>query len=239
MQSCQAEALVIFCDETEIPWLRFLRRGFRHVFIAVSVPGGWVTIDPLCTVLDVRMHQPMSARALTRWFERRGLIVLPARLRQPVAPVGTMGLWRPFTCVEAVKRALGVHAWRVITPYQLYRHLGGAVHPPSPARSRRLSLKEKLMARLISPPKPRVPAQAPAVPPTAVILTAATPATRPAMPSMNGNAGEAAIDAATQAAAERNLLRRAAGRSGSVLTGWRGILAPGAFAPARKRLLGG
>jgi len=31
--------------------------------------------------------------------------------------------WMPHTCVEAVKRVIGLHARFIITPWQLYRHL--------------------------------------------------------------------------------------------------------------------
>ena len=30
---------------------------------------------------------------------------------------------RPFTCVEVVKRVLGIKRWSIFTPYQLYRYL--------------------------------------------------------------------------------------------------------------------
>jgi hypothetical protein len=92
------------------------------------------------------------------------------------------------------------------------------------------------MARLISPAKPRgvaanpVPTAAPA--PAAVqapVLPVSTTTPLPGQPPDALNPAEAA---------ERSLLRRAAGRSGTVLTSLRGVLAPGGLAPQRKRLLG-
>ena len=32
-----------------------------------------------------------------------------------------------FTCVEAVKRVLGIHRRGIVTPWQLYRHLTCAI----------------------------------------------------------------------------------------------------------------
>ena len=29
----------------------------------------------------------------------------------------------PFSCVEGAKRILGIHAWTVVTPWQLYKFL--------------------------------------------------------------------------------------------------------------------
>ncbi|MBP7334927.1 MAG: hypothetical protein KBA48_03770 [Niveispirillum sp.] len=83
------------------------------------------------------------------------------------------------------------------------------------------------MARLVSSPKPR-PTVVAASPAPAATLSLANPApavaTGPAAPAST--------------AAEQSLLRRSTGRAGTVLTGWRGVLAPGALAPARKTLLG-
>ena len=84
------------------------------------------------------------------------------------------------------------------------------------------------MARLVSSPKP---AAAPAA--TSVVTPLSAGA---AAPSTVSPAFSTTPDAATPA--EQNLLRRATGRAGTVLTGWRGILGPGSLAPARKKLLG-
>ncbi len=88
------------------------------------------------------------------------------------------------------------------------------------------------MARLVSAPKPRAADAPPAVPLPA-------PPT-PLLPSATATAEAAAAveEGAALTVGERSLLRRAGGRAGTVLTGWRGILTPGALAPSRKSLLG-
>jgi hypothetical protein len=40
-------ALVVFRDQTELAWLRWLARGFRHCAVVVRVGGDWVLIDSL------------------------------------------------------------------------------------------------------------------------------------------------------------------------------------------------
>lgn len=88
------------------------------------------------------------------------------------------------------------------------------------------------MARLISSPKPRT-AALPAKPPLAPAVPAAPVAPVPvAVPASAVPAPD------PDAEAERSLLRRSAGRAGTVLTSWRGVLTPGAYAPVRRRLLG-
>ncbi|MFV3127613.1 hypothetical protein [Niveispirillum sp. KHB5.9] len=212
-------ALLVFCHETEIAWLRWLKPGFRHVFLALPMPGGWVTLDPLSTQLEVEFH-PLPADAdLAAWFRARGHIVLAAVLRPPLPVQWPLA---PFTCVTVAKRVLGIRAAHVQTPWQLYRHLGGA--PPIPQK------KEcAILARLVSSPKPRATAAAPAA---AVPVAASVPAAAPASPAAVTSPDPLST------AGEQSLLRRTAGRAGTVLTGWRGVLAPGTLAPARKTLLG-
>lgn len=94
------------------------------------------------------------------------------------------------------------------------------------------------MARILAPPKPRtvyvqVPSEPPPAPDPAPPLAPPRPLTAPAT-----DLEPPPADLDPGRASERSLLRRATGRSGTVLTSWRGLLAPGAFAPRRKSLLG-
>lgn len=216
----KARALLVFCHETEIVWLRGLKPGFRHVFVALPAPGGWITVDPLSTLLEVEYHPLPPDTDLAAWFRTRGHRVLESPLHPPM-PVHWP--FTPLTCVSVAKRLLGIRAPLVVTPWQLYRHLGG--DPPIP---RKIQKEPSILARLVSAPKPRaVTVSAPAMPATTAPAAASPVAV--------------AVPVATSAgptAGEQSLLRRATGRAGTVLTGWRGVLAPGALAPARKTLLG-
>jgi len=112
-----APALVCFSGAASLWWLRLLRPGFRHCFVALRQGPFWVVVDPLShrTVLWIE-----AVDNLAGFYRQQGLTVLSTRLRNPPhrsAP------WRPFTCVEAVKRLLGVHWPWVLTPWQLYRAL--------------------------------------------------------------------------------------------------------------------
>lgn len=213
--------LLVFCHDTDLPWLRFLRPGFRHVFAAMPVAGGWITLDPLSNRLELAFHPLPDGSDLAGWFRQRGHHVLAARRRPPSSAIPFP--LTPLTCVGVVKRLLGLRAPFVLTPWQLYRHLGG--DPPIPQPQNR---EYPSLARLVSSPKP---AAAPAAMAANPIATAGpSPSAAPAV------AVSAPVDAVTSA--EQSLLHRTAGRAGTVLTGWRGVLAPGALAPARKKLLG-
>lgn len=219
-------ALLVFCHDTEIAWLRFLRPGFRHVFVALPVAGGWITLDPLSTRLEADYHPLPPDTDLAAWFRTRGHHVLPAAQRPPVPAQWPVA---PFTCVTLVKRVLGIRAPWVQTPWQLYRHLGGATPAPQPSRKSSRNKECPTLARLVSSPKPRTGAV-----PTASVAVASAPV--PAVSTVPAMATTSTVSPPT--AAEQSLLRRSTGRAGTILTGWRGVLAPGALAPARKTLLG-
>ncbi|EKV27051.1 hypothetical protein C882_1980 [Caenispirillum salinarum AK4] len=117
-----APALVVFSGDTDIRWLRLLRPGFRHCFAVVRTDGAWVVVDPLSHYTALRVVPELAGWDPARWFRARGLTVLPARIREPARRLAP---WRPYTCVEAVKRVIGVRLPGVFTPWQLYRALGG------------------------------------------------------------------------------------------------------------------
>ncbi|HLO75881.1 MAG TPA: hypothetical protein VK196_05430 [Magnetospirillum sp.] len=115
--------LVVFADATSLWFLRLLRPGFRHCFIALSWASGWVVIDPLSHGTAVA-HFPIDQEFdLAEWYRHHGLVVVPVKKVSPqrrVAPI------LPYSCVECVKRILGIHAPCVVTPWQLYRYLNKA-----------------------------------------------------------------------------------------------------------------
>jgi len=113
-------ALVAFSGRTELAWLRLLKPGFRHCFVLLPDPAGWVLLDPMAHATLVRVLPPTPAATLFERLLAEGLVAVPVRPRpahRRAAP------WAPFTCVEAVKRALGVRARGVRTPWQLFRLL--------------------------------------------------------------------------------------------------------------------
>jgi hypothetical protein len=115
------EAWVVFSGRTDLPWLRFLRPAFRHCFIVLRDGGRWVTVDPMLHHMEVRVHHHLPAEFdLPRWLRGRGQTVVSA---PSVNPPAKPAPWRPFTCVEAVKRILGIHRGFILTPWQLYRFL--------------------------------------------------------------------------------------------------------------------
>jgi hypothetical protein len=115
-------AWVAFSGKTDIRWLHFLKPGFRHCFVIWHDGAQWVTLDATGAHLDVIAHHALGPHMnMPAWLRREaGCRVVPApidRTRKTPAPLA------PFTCVEAVKRALGLHDRWIVTPWQLYRRL--------------------------------------------------------------------------------------------------------------------
>lgn len=117
-------ALVAFGDDSGLIWLRFLKPGFRHCFVALDDGARWLTVDPLAHRVEIRAPALPDGFDLAAFYRRRGLTVIeiaPAPVLRRGAPLAL------FTCVEIVKRLIGVRAAGIVTPWQLYRHLRDAM----------------------------------------------------------------------------------------------------------------
>lgn len=114
------KAWVIFSGQTEIPYLKVLKTGFRHCFIILKSGDHWITLDPLAHKTEIELHYLPDNFNLPDWLKKRGHTVVETRLKAAAMKVLPLSL---FTCVEAVKRVLGVQSWKVMTPWQLYKHL--------------------------------------------------------------------------------------------------------------------
>lgn len=114
-------AWVVFSGKADLFCLRLLKPGFRHCFVIINDGCNWLSLDPMLNHMDVQIHHDVPPTYdLPSWLEAQGLRVVAAplsrALKKPAPPM-------LFTCVEAIKRVLGLRARFVFTPWQLYRHL--------------------------------------------------------------------------------------------------------------------
>lgn len=114
------EALVVFGGDVSLWWLRVLRPGFRHCLVAVRDGDHWLVCDPLSHQTVLAIGGGASAEDLSAWYHDQGMTVVATAIR--CAPRRAV-LLRPLTCVEAVKKVLGIHESRIITPWNLYKFL--------------------------------------------------------------------------------------------------------------------
>jgi hypothetical protein len=118
-----AAVLVIFADHAACPWLRPLRRGFRHCFVVMRADSVWLACEPLKDRIELDALAVPDDFDLAAFYCQQGHRVLlgerlPARARSRFALA-------PMTCETVVKRLLGIDAPWVWTPWQLYAHLSG------------------------------------------------------------------------------------------------------------------
>ncbi|PCI42073.1 MAG: hypothetical protein COB46_01745 [Rhodospirillaceae bacterium] len=131
LKTQQKRALVVFSDQADLAWLRVLRPGFRHCFVLIKcgVEGGdagdlegsnWVLYNPLSTATQISLWAVHDDKVLKNSLVQQGYCIVETYVRPLTVEVLP---WRPFTCVEAVKRSLGLHKSSLFTPYGLYKFL--------------------------------------------------------------------------------------------------------------------
>ena len=114
-------AMVVFVDHSECRWLRVLRRGYRHCFVAVWAESGWIICDSLQSHIELGFLSHAQHFNLAGWYARRGHRVLLGRTSTPTfRPTKAVS---PLTCVSVAKRILATSAPFVLTPSQLFNYL--------------------------------------------------------------------------------------------------------------------
>lgn len=107
-------AQVHFFDSPgQIEWYwRLFKKGFWHVAVTLRKQNYTLTIDPRMPYIDA-MKGTIGGFGWTT-----------VRLTHSV-PLSAppWGFLVPATCVSVVKGVLGIRAWWVLTPYQLYKYL--------------------------------------------------------------------------------------------------------------------
>lgn len=115
----ESKAYVVFSGKTELFWVRLLKRGFKHCYILINDGDHWISLDPLASHTELTVHALPAEFDLPEWIRGQGQIVMQARIRErsTAAPLGLV------SCVEVIKRMLGIHNILIVTPWQLYLHL--------------------------------------------------------------------------------------------------------------------
>jgi hypothetical protein len=118
-----APVLVVFADHAGCPWLRPLRRGFRHCFVVIRMQSVWLACEPLKDRIELdALAVPDDFDLPTFYCQQGHRVLLGERVRMRARARIALA---PLTCVTVVKRLLGIDAPWVWTPWQLYAHLSG------------------------------------------------------------------------------------------------------------------
>ncbi|NQU57154.1 MAG: hypothetical protein HQ513_07955, partial [Rhodospirillales bacterium] len=94
--------------------------GYRHCFAIIEGRGGWVVYNPLSHYTEIETYQSLGINEIAQFYRRLGHVVVQTRVQKAPQQVVPMA---PYTCVEAVKRVLGIQARAVVTPWHLYRRI--------------------------------------------------------------------------------------------------------------------
>jgi hypothetical protein len=114
-------AYAVFSPRADLWWLRLLKPGFRHCFVVLCNGERLVAVEPLASRIEIcSIDAPLGPDAFLESLEALGMKVVRAGISRAQDKGWRFGI---FTCVEVVKRILGVEAWLAITPYRLYRRL--------------------------------------------------------------------------------------------------------------------
>ena len=112
-----SKVLIVFSDNTGAWWLKFLKPGYRHCFAVVETDRGCIWVDPLSTNLNLKVLEGYELAGLIKWYRDMGMKVLSVN----VAPSqGGDFPWAAMTCVEIVKRLVGIRNRWIVTPWQLF-----------------------------------------------------------------------------------------------------------------------
>jgi len=105
---------------------KLLEPGFRHVELTRPVSFGpniedvvWINVLPMFEMMDVEI----STDPRPPWVKCPASVVQKVTTIQPFYRVRSWFDAGPSTCVEVAKIALGIRAFFVRTPFQLYQHI--------------------------------------------------------------------------------------------------------------------
>ena len=113
---------VVFEDNNTIWWLRILRRNFKHCYVLIKYFGEnkYLEINPCSNRIFIREHEFEQNFDYIEHLKVQLKVITKVEIVKTPLRVAPMGL---FSCVECVKRIIGLHSFATITPYQLYNKI--------------------------------------------------------------------------------------------------------------------
>ena len=118
-----SECYVVFADNTSLWWLKLLKPGFRHCYVILRLykTGRWLELNPLSNQFLAAIYDYPPDFDFPGYIRTRRNVRL-CRVEIAAAPPKCAPL-SFFTCVEFVKRVIGLHDCFIHTPWQLYQKI--------------------------------------------------------------------------------------------------------------------
>lgn len=95
-------ALVGFGGKPRFWWMKYLKKGFYHCFVALGNGREWILIDPLVHYTDTLILKNVNIHG---FLKSQGYRIIQTT---PEVPDNLRLHLMPYTCVETVKRFLGI-----------------------------------------------------------------------------------------------------------------------------------
>ena len=119
---------IVFTKSRLKHWfIKRLPRSFQHCYAVRESAGGqfWIVLDSRSSHLQAELYAKSEYPYIRQLCNERSgdCVILPIRARIDIK----QNRWTfcIFNCVEVCKSVIGVRAFWVWTPYQLYKHLRG------------------------------------------------------------------------------------------------------------------
>ncbi|BAV81145.1 hypothetical protein [Vibrio phage CKB-S2] len=126
----EPHTFICYSDGDQVHWYsRFLQDGFKHCFVIHWDGQMWFRIEKLFGCFEVAPLVIIDGLAvgrlnIERYYRYLGFTIQVVDLhRREPERMRVKQLFSPNTCVEFIKDFLGISAYFVNTPYQLYRYL--------------------------------------------------------------------------------------------------------------------
>lgn len=121
-----SKGYVVFEHDNSLWWLRFLRPGFRHCYVILEYQDFnnryfWLELNPMSNQIYAFIHNSELKIDYSSYLQKKESIhMIPFKFTISPLKCAPFGV---FSCVEFVKRILGIHDFFIFTPYQLYKKI--------------------------------------------------------------------------------------------------------------------
>lgn len=112
--------LIAFENRNGLKALSWLKPGYRHCYLLYRQGGTWRVVDPISSPFTEHRLKLSHTTRLMAGLAAAGISTARIDIRKQPALKPCL---RPFTCVEYIKHILVLRKRRIITPYQLFRHV--------------------------------------------------------------------------------------------------------------------
>jgi len=117
----QREWWIVFEHFSTRKWYnKYLKKGFAHCYALGLCEDTWVIVNPTDAVLDIELR-PVADYPTARAYVGEYAKIIRVEVSLPSEHSSwSFGV---MSCVDVMKKLIGLKAWWIVTPWQLYKEL--------------------------------------------------------------------------------------------------------------------